>query len=86
MKEQVSFGKDFGAEKEMLLSVGADSKPRTIEEAWGKNISEKDYRQELNNLNKEDLQKICVASKELPKEDRNSMINSLVKKFKKSRK
>lgn len=83
-KQLLSLGKDFDSEKDMLTSVGATKKPRTTKEAWGKEITAEDYKKELENLNKEDLQKICVASRELPRDDRNLMVKNLVNKFKKS--
>lgn len=85
-KKYISLGKDFAAENEMLTSVGATGKPRTIKEAWGEKITAEDYKEELDSLNKEDLQKICVASQELPRDDRNLMVKNLVNKFKKGQK
>lgn len=86
MAKKLSLGKDFAAEKRMLTSVGATGKPRTAKEAWGEEITAEDYKKQLDSLNKEDLQKICIASQELPRDDRNAMVKNLVTKFKKSQK
>ena len=82
-EKQISFGKNFEKEKKMLTAANAASKdtPRVIKEAWGGTANPEDYREYLDTLNKEDLEKICISSKEIPKEDRGAMINALVKKF-----
>lgn len=86
-EQQISVGKDFEAEKEMLIT-GADKKPKTLNEVWGIQkkskfpaTTEEEYRQYLKGLNKLDLQRECIANDLSARDNRDSMVNSLVKEF-----
>ena len=77
-------------EKEKSVANGTIElhQPKSIYEIWGVQkkseyqfLEESEYKKQLQNMNKVDLQRECLRCSEIPRDSRESMVNALMKKF-----
>lgn len=87
-ESQVSVGKDYEAEKELVAGMKDAPILTSLDEIWGvkKNRqfpanNEDEYKDYLRALNKVDLQKECIKNSLPARDSRDSMVNALAREY-----
>lgn len=85
---QISIGKDYEKEQELLSGMKDAPILTSLDEIWGVKKkrqfpadNEDEYRGYLKGLNKVDLQRECIKNGLPARDSRDSMSNALVKEF-----